>query len=151
MRVCKPTILDIKTMQEIVKPYIDDAKILRRDDNEIANTIRSYTLIKTDDKIVGFGALHIYSTKLSEIRSLVVDKKSQNQGVGKKIINELINEAKKLNLKEILALTYEVDFFKKQGFIEVRKDEVPEHKVWEDCIKCKLFPQCDEIAMMIKL
>ncbi len=147
----KPTVLDIDSMQEVVRPYVENGIILNRNDDEIANTIRSYTLALEDNKIIGFGALHIYSKTLAEIRSLVVKDNFQKKGIGKKILQKLLDEAKELHIKEVLALTYQKDFFIKCGFKEILKTKIPNHKVWEDCIKCKLFPTCNEIAMIIKL
>ena len=86
----KPTILDIDSMQKVVKPYIESGIILNRSEDDVANTIRSYTLALKDDKIIGFGALHIYSKTLAEIRSLVVKDGFQKKGIGKQILQNLI-------------------------------------------------------------
>jgi len=147
----KALISDIQQMQELAKSYVDEGIILPRSDDEIATNIRSYLLAVIDDKIIGFGSLYIYSKELSEIRSMIISQKFQKQGIGKKIINALINEAKELGLKEVLAFTYQKDFFVKCGFKEISKEKIPNHKVWEDCIKCKLFPTCNEIALILKL
>ncbi|MCV6608839.1 MAG: N-acetyltransferase [Campylobacterales bacterium] len=147
----KPTILDIPEMETLVKPYVEDGIILLRTSDEIANMIRSYTVAKQNNKIVGFGALHIYSTTLAEVRMLVVHQDMQNQKIGQKIVSSMIEEGKRLGIKEILTLTYNDHFFQKLGFHTIEKTEVPEHKVWEDCTKCKRFPECNEIALIIKL
>jgi amino-acid N-acetyltransferase len=47
----------------------------------------------------------------------------------------------------VFALTYRPDFFSTLGFSEVEKSELP-HKVWQDCIHCVKFPECDEVAVM---
>ncbi len=147
----KPTIADIPKMEEVVRDYVKDGIILFRSSDEIANTIRSYTLAKIDGEIVGFGALHIYSTTLAEVRMLVVRRDMQNKSIGKQIVLQLLEEAKKLGLTEILTLTYSDVFFKKLGFVEIEKSLVPEQKVWEDCIKCKRFPECKEVALIINI
>lgn len=147
----KATLGDISAMQKIVQPYVNDGIILHRSTDEIANTIRSYTLAKTQKQIVGFAALHIYSPNLAEVRMLTVDSKFHGKNIGTMLVKELIEEAKKLQLKKILTLTYEARFFQKLGFKVVEKRQIPEHKVWEDCIKCKKFPECNEIALIIEL
>ena len=38
-------------------------------------------------------------------------------------------------------------FFKKYGFSQVDKSELP-LKIWGDCLLCVKFPDCDETAMM---
>lgn len=144
----KPILKDIKEIQNLLSTFIKDGIILKRDDDEIATNIRSYSIIKKDNKIVAVGALHIYSTNLAEIRSLAVSKEYQKQGLGKQIVNELEKEAKYLGIKKLLTLTYQKEFFEKLGFKEIPKEKVPEHKVWSDCIKCPHFPNCNEISLI---
>lgn len=147
----KPSLKDIPQMQEIVRGYVEKNIILYRSNDEIANMIRSYTLAFKDENLAGFAALHIFSSSLAEVRMLVVKEEFQGMQIGKKIVQELLKEAQNLGLKRVLALTYQEDFFKKLGFKLVQKAQIPEHKVWEDCIKCKRFPQCDELALIIDL
>ncbi|BCD60497.1 amino-acid N-acetyltransferase [Nitratiruptor sp. YY08-14] len=148
---CKPTLLDIDDMQKLVEPYVKEGIILPRSDDEIATNIRSYTVAKTDKNIIGYVALHIHSKTLAEIRSLVVSRVYQGKGIGKALVEKAIKEGKFLKVKKILSLTYNKEFFQKIGFYEINKEDVPEHKIWQDCIKCKHFPICNEVAMMIDL
>ncbi len=134
-----------------MKPYIDEGIILYRDDDEIATNIRSYVLVYENKIPVGVGALHIFSPFLGEIRSLAVNKNYQNKGIGKEIVRSLLNEAKNLSLKEVLVLTYHKEFFEKLGFREISKESIPDKKIWADCIKCKFFPNCNEIALITSL
>ena len=41
--------------------------------------------------------------------------------------------------------------FEKLGFNEIDKETIPEHKIWADCVKCKHFPVCNEIALTISI
>ncbi len=144
----KPTIRDIASMQELVKGEVESGVILFRDENEMANTIRTYTLAKEDGKLVGFAALHIYSPLLAEVRSLIVKDGHRGKGIGGGIIKKLEEEAKNLGIAQILTLTYRREFFEKNGFVEIPKENIPEHKIWADCIKCKHFPICNEISLI---
>ena len=147
----KPKLYDIDSMQKIVKEAVKDGTILPRSDDEVATNIRSYIIAKDKDKIVGFLALHIHTKTLAEIRSLIVDEKYRGKKIGKNLVLKAIKEAKDLGVKEILVLTYQKDFFKKLGFVEILKEKIPEHKIWADCIKCKHFPVCNEVAMIKKI
>ncbi len=98
--------------------------------------------------MAGYGALHIHSPLLSEIRSLVTDSRFRGRGVGSKIVNRLLEEAQELNVKEVLVLTYLPNFFIKLGFREIPKETIPEHKIWADCIKCIHFPLCNEVSLI---
>lgn len=144
----KPTIKDIPAMQNLVKNEVESGVILFRDENEMANTIRSYTVAKDNGEIVGFAALHIYSPVLAEVRSLIVKEGLRGGGIGGGIIKKLEEEAKRLGISQILTLTYKREFFEKNGFVEIPKENIPEHKIWADCIKCKHFPICNEISLI---
>ncbi len=147
----KATLNDIKAMQELVAEDVNAGIILARSDDEIATNIRSYILAKEGDKLVGYTALHIHSRDIAEVRSLIVHNDFRKQNIGRAMVEYAINEAKKLGIqREVLALTYIADFFKKLGFIEIEKDEIPEHKIWADCIKCIHFPVCNEVALVYR-
>ncbi len=147
----KPTLQDIKLMQKLVYIYVKDGTILHRSDDEIATTIRSYTCAKTADEIVAFVAVHIHSINLAEIRSLVVKESFQGKGIGTKLVQMSIDEARKYKVKRVLSLTYKKEFFEQMDFKVIAKEHIPEHKIWADCIKCIHFPICDEIALELNI
>jgi amino-acid N-acetyltransferase len=147
----KATLDDIEAMQELVAQNVTSGVILARSDDEIATNIRSYILAKEGNQLVGYTALHIHSRDIAEIRSLIVHEDFRRQNIGRHMVNYAISEAQKLGIKrEVLALTYIADFFIKLGFIEIGKDEIPEHKIWADCIKCIHFPVCNEVALVYR-
>ncbi len=151
IRFYKPTVADITKMQDIVKEEVLSGKILLRTEDEMATTIRSYTVVEVDGKMAGFTATHIHSPRLAEVRSLVVSKDFRSLKLGKKLVEACIKEAKEYGIQQLLSLTYEQGFFESCGFRVISKEEIPEHKIWADCIRCKHFPICDEIAMVIDL
>lgn len=144
----KPTLSDIRKMQLLVAPEIESGVILPRTDDEIGTNIRSYTLAMDGDKLVGFCALHIHSPNLAEIRSMIIDSNYRGKNIGSELVNLVCQEGLLLGLKEVLALTYQQHFFERLGFIEIPKESIPEHKIWADCIKCKLFPVCNEVSLI---
>ncbi len=146
----KAKLFNVEQMQSLVQPFVDDGTILMRSADEIATNIRSYTLAFDDDRLVGFSALHIHTTALAEIRSLIVDPAYQDRGIGKELVSLCLQEGESLGLKEVLSLTYKQAFFEKLGFVEIPKESLPEHKIWADCIKCKHFPLCNEVSLIKK-
>ena len=138
-------------MQNLVKGEVESGIILLRTEDEMATTIRSYTCVNVDGVLAGFTALHIHSPKLAEVRSLVVSAQFRGLKLGQQLVEACKKEAKVLELEEILSLTYEKGFFESLGFTEIKKEELPEHKIWADCIRCKHFPICDEVALIYKL
>jgi amino-acid N-acetyltransferase len=147
----KPTLKHIKQMQELVLQDVENGNILVRNESEMATTIRSYTVVYDGDLLVGFVALHIHSITLAEIRSLVVRDSYRGKGIGKKLIQNCIDEGKNLELQELLVLTYKQALFEKFGFKVIEKASIPDTKIWADCIKCKHFPICDEISLTLKI
>lgn len=148
MLIVKPTLKDIPLMQELVRPEVLKGIILHRSDDEIATNIRSYVLACEGEELLGFGALHFHAANLAEVRSLVVGEVARGKGLGKAIVLNLLEEALKYHVKTVFTLTYQKIFFEKLGFNEIEKEKLPSHKIWTDCIKCKHFPSCDEIALV---
>lgn len=144
----KPKPNDIKAMQELVKDEVASGVILPRSDDEIATSIRSYIVVCDQDRIVGFCALHIHTINLAEVRSLVISKNLRGSGIGSELVRKILDEAKFYNIEKVFTLTYRKSFFEKLGFVEIPKSELPAQKIWADCIKCKHFPVCDEIALI---
>lgn len=146
--ISKPTLIDIPAMRNLILPEVQKGIILDRSEDEMANSIRSYNIVREGDKIIAFAALHIHSLTLGEVRSLIVSPNHRRLGIATMLITQILGEAKSLNLKEILTLTYQKEVFSKIGFKEIAKESLPNHKIWADCVKCKKFPLCDEIALI---
>ena len=147
----KATLLDIPAMQLLVEPEVESGVILKRNNDETATNIRSYHLAFDGGRLVGFCALHIHTTTLAEVRSLVVDESVRGEGVGTGLVRRALEEAKSLGLKEVLSLTYQQAFFERLDFKEIPKESLPEHKIWADCINCKHFPICNEVSLIHSL
>ncbi len=155
IELLKAKLSDIEKMQELVISEVKDGVILNRSDDEVATNIRSYVLAKdtmNNDKLVGYAALHVYSSRLAELRSFIVDEAYRGRKIGQDIVSFALSEAKSLGITEdVLVLTYLPLYFKKLGFMEISKERIPEHKIWADCIKCIHFPVCNEIALVYKI
>lgn len=170
MIITQPTLKDIPFMRELLAPEVERGIILERPIEVMANMIRSYHIAWEEEenlqtqsklylspstleelknpKMLGFCALHIHSQTLAEIRSLIVAPFAQRKGIATALILDCIKEGVKLNISEILVLTYKKVLFEKLGFIEIPKEKIPNQKIWADCILCKHFPLCDEVALI---
>jgi len=146
--IISPTLRDIPDIQSLLKPEVERDNILYRGDDEVATNIRSYLIAKDGNKIVGVVALHIYTVELAEFRSMVVKKSYRGKGIGRLLIKKGLKVGRELGLKRILVLTYQKSFFKRLGFKEIEKMDIPNSKIWADCIKCNHFPVCEEVALI---
>jgi len=147
----KASLKNIAAMQKLVSSEVESGVILERSSDEMATNIRSYTLAYVDGILVGFCALHIHTASLGEVRSLIVDEKFRCNRIGENLVLACVEEGKNLGLQKLLSLTYKKSFFENLGFIEIQKESLPEHKIWADCIKCKHFPICNEVALIKNL
>ncbi|MCX5808269.1 MAG: N-acetyltransferase [Proteobacteria bacterium] len=143
----KASIKDIKQIHSIVNTAASNGEMLPRSLGELYDNLRDYLVYVEDGKIVGTGALHICWEDLAEIRSVCVVESSRRTGIGRKLVNACLEEAKEFQVDRVFLLTYQDGFFKKCGFNIVDKKDLPQ-KIWSDCIKCPKFPECDEIAMV---
>ena len=75
------------------------------------SSIKFWSLWK-DDMLMGCGALKFLDKKHGEFKSIRIHNDFRNQGNGINVINHLINEAKKLNIKRLSIETGAGDFFK---------------------------------------
>ncbi len=151
IKLLKAKLSDIATMQQLISPEVESGVILARNDDEISTNIRSYILAFLDNELVGFCALHIHTSYLAEVRSLIVKESVRGQKIGEMLVNKCIDEAIDLGLQRVLCLTYKQSFFERLGFVEIPKESIPEHKIWADCIKCKHFPICNEVSLIKNL
>jgi amino-acid N-acetyltransferase len=146
----KASIEDMKKIHGIINFSASRGEMLPRSLGELYDNMRDYFVCEENENILGTCALHICWEDIAEVRSLCVVESSRKKGIGKILVNACIEEAKMFNIERIFLLTYQEEFFKKCGFKPVDKKELPQ-KIWSDCIKCPKFPECDEVAMILRI
>ncbi|MBU1086636.1 MAG: N-acetyltransferase [Candidatus Omnitrophica bacterium] len=143
----KITVKDAAAVQVLINKNSKLHAVLPRSLNDIYENLRDFFVYHEDNNILGCCALHITWDNLAEIRSLIVDESIREKGVGSQLVDACCSEAKQLKVKKIFLLTAKPDFFKKLGFKIIDKAELP-HKIWNDCLNCIQFPECNEDAMV---
>lgn len=147
----KAKVKDVESIVNLVNSFAAKGIMLGISKSYAYEHVREYIVVKHNDRVIGCGALKIHWEDIAEIRSLAVDSKHQGNGMGAKIVTYLLKEAKELGVKKVFALTMQTNFFKKLGFEEISKDDLP-YKIWKDCVNCPKFPgHCDEDAVIIDL
>ena len=121
--------------------------MLARPLSELYEDIRDFIVIKEGDRVIACAALHVSWSDLAEIRSVAVAEDRQKKGLGAKLVSACLEESAKLGIKTVFCFTYQPEFFKRYGFADVDKMELP-RKVWTDCLRCPKFPNCDETALI---
>jgi amino-acid N-acetyltransferase len=145
--VRKAVMHDIPAILDLINGYAARGIMLPRTEFEMSEAIRDFTVVLAGNELLGCGALHFYSPSVGEIRSLAVAEQAKTQGVGRRLVEALIDEANTYELDAVFAFTYVVGFFNKVGFDVVERGVLP-LKAWKDCLRCPKFHQCDEIAVL---
>ncbi len=142
---------DVKEMQKLIDVYAKKGEMLPRSLLEIYENIRDYIVYTPDTgEIIGVCAMHIFWDGLAEVRSLAVKQDHTHKGIGTRLVQACIDEAKGFEINQVFSLTYKPGFFEKLGFRIVDKSLLPQ-KIWSDCLKCPQFPDCNEIALILEL
>ncbi|HKK01595.1 MAG TPA: N-acetyltransferase [Desulfuromonadales bacterium] len=143
-------IQDAKVIHKLLMHYAKDGMMLSRSLSDIYEAIRDFFVFEEGGEVIGTVCLSICWEDLAEVRSLAVAEGRFGGGVGRKLVERCIEEAQRLGVTRVFALTYKAQFFEKLGFQQIEKSELPQ-KIWSDCIKCVKFPECDEIAVIREL
>jgi amino-acid N-acetyltransferase len=139
---------DVPAIYELIRTFADRKLMIRRSMGELYESIREF-LVAIDDggRIVGCAALHVFWDDLAELKCLAVAQQVQGQGVGRLLVDACWHAARELEITSVFALTYSSSFFERCGYHQIDKAELP-HKIWNECVRCPLFPNCQEVALI---
>jgi amino-acid N-acetyltransferase len=143
---------DADQILELISGYASSNLMLQRGPKYIYENIRDFAVVewegkKAEPKVIACGSLHVLWEDIAEIRSLAVNPKFQRLGLGSEIVRCLIEEARKIRIEKVFAFTLEEEFFKKLGFKPKQEEALPS-KVWDECVNCPKYYQCDETGLI---
>jgi amino-acid N-acetyltransferase len=138
---------DVPAIHRLVEYWADETgDVLRRTEGEIYETLRDFMVVRDGEQVVSAGALHIEWKDLAEVKSLVVARGQQGRGLGRVVVEALIEEGRDLGLRTVFALTTTPAFFESLGFHQAAVSSFP-RKVWNECSRCPKYAHCDEVAV----
>jgi amino-acid N-acetyltransferase len=85
-----------------------------------------------------------------EIKSVAVEASQRGRGVGRRLVEAVIERIRAMNPEQIIVLTFAPEFFRRFGFGEVPKERLM-HKLYSGCVNCTRYDSpftCPEIAMV---
>lgn len=122
-------VADVPAIHALLRPFVMNDQLLGRTEAELAEMTRHGFLASVDlpsnttqaknesgERIVGFAAVEIYSTKLAELQCLAVHPEYQHRGVGRQLVQRCIDRARDLDIMEVLAISASEDFLRSCGF-----------------------------------
>jgi amino-acid N-acetyltransferase len=139
---------DVPAIHDLIRTFADRKLMIRRSLGELYESIREF-VVATDDegRVIGCVALHVFWEDLAELKCLAVAETTQGHGVGRLLVDACWEAARSLEINSVFALTYVAEFFEKLGYHRIDKADLP-HKIWNECVRCPLFPNCQEIALI---
>jgi len=143
----KPKLSEVEGLKGLLDEAAAQGAILPRALPELYENVRDFYVYVDEQGLGGCVALHIDMADLAEVRSLVVREDLRGHGIGERLLEAVVQEAEGLEIARVYALTRVPGFFLKSTFRVVDKMDLP-YKVFKDCMRCRLFPGCDEIAVV---
>lgn len=107
---------DVRAMQELMTPFVRRRILLGKETVALYEAVQEFVVAESQGQLLGCGALHVMWEDLGEIRTVVVSPDAGGQGVGRGVVSRLEERARELGLSRLFCLTFEVDFFARNGF-----------------------------------
>ncbi|NLF23042.1 MAG: GNAT family N-acetyltransferase [Lentisphaerae bacterium] len=154
-RVRSATLDDVPSIFELIREHADD--LIARSLNDIVQNIDRFYVAEGDGRIVGCAAWSLLpevgdvSHTSVEIKSVAVRAPWRTRGVGRLLVQAVIDRVLPLNVAQLLVLTFAPEFFAKLGFREIPKTQIM-HKIYMGCINCTKHANpftCPEVAMTL--
>ncbi len=145
--VRKPKLTEIVAMKALLDEAAAEGQVLPRRLAELFENARDFHVYVDDTGVGGMTALHIDLIDLAEVRSLVVRKTLRGSGIGRKLVEAALSEARQLDIERVYAFTRIPDFFMRLGFYTIDRAELP-YKAFKDCLQCPKFSNCDEVPLV---
>ncbi len=143
-------ITDVPQIQHLINSHAELGKMLFKSYAQLYEDLRDFVVFESENQVIGCAAVGIIWADMAEVRSLAVHSDKIGQGIGRKLVEACIADARRVGIRKLMSLTYEQQFFAKLGFVVVEKETLP-LKVWSDCVRCPKNLNCDEIAMVLEL
>jgi amino-acid N-acetyltransferase len=119
----------VPRVAELVAAYVVDRRLLAKDLVTLYEDVQEFVVAErtvpgrdgapATVEVVGCGALHVMWSDLAEVRTVAVDEQMRGHGVGRALVAELLQRARRLGVARVFCLTFEKDFFGSFGFREI--------------------------------
>jgi len=149
MTIRRATVADVPAMGQIINDCAEFGLMLPRSLSSLYENVREFRVAEDPadgGRVIGVCGLSVVWANLAEVCALAVEPDQRGLGIGRKLTEACLEEARALGVRTIMTLTYEQAFFERLGFAVVDRQALP-LKVWSECIRCPKNQACDEIAM----
>ena len=124
---------DIPAVLGVMRPFVENGKLLARTEKDLFSRLGDYVVYELDGGVHACAALHIYEDGQAEIAAVAVDQVFAHMGIGPKLIDQLIKNAREEKVSSIFIMTTQAaDWFEKLGFVQDSVDSLPQERraIW---------------------
>ena len=144
------TTADAEGLHALIASHALEGHLLPRDLDEIRRHASRFVVCELNGEIYACAELAPLSSRVAEVRSLVVSEDFRRVGLAARVVGELRRRATAAGFEMLCAFTHDARFFVRQDFSIVPHQWLPE-KVATDCVSCPLFRRCEQYAMVMSL
>jgi amino-acid N-acetyltransferase len=141
---------DAGAIHALIAEHLAEGHLLPRERAEIAVHAHRFVVACQDERVVACAELAPLSRDVSEVRSLVVSQEARSLGLGRELIDELVERATAAGFEKLCAFTHAPSYFVQLGFSMVPHVWLPE-KIVTDCHSCPHFRRCGQYAVQREL
>ena len=144
---------DAERIFTLVRSHPDE--LVPKPMGDIVSVVDRFVVAEMDGDIVGCATYSILpeigtaERATVELQSVAVSGPCRKLGIGRALVEHLLERIEAFEPAEALVLTFAPGFFAKLGFVEIPKSKVM-HKLYSGCMHCTKHADpftCPEIAM----
>lgn len=147
MRARRARLTDAAAIHALISHYAAEGTLLPRTEENVREHARGFLVLEEKGQIAGCVSLEDYGTELAEIRSLAVNPEIRGRGLGAKLVQYALTEARRRKIARVFAVTHAPGFFVRQGFGTSPRRALPE-KIARDCSACPKARHCRLVAVI---
>ena len=116
---------DVRAIRALVAPLAEQRVLVSKEAVTYFESLQEFRVADLDGRVVGCGALHVMWEDLAEIRTLAVAPDQLGTGLGGRLLETLVDDAREIGVERLFCLTFETDFFLRHGFEVIEGQAVP--------------------------
>jgi len=138
---------DAAAIHALIAHYAAQGILLPRTEENVREHSGLFLVLEEKGAIVGCLSLENYGTELAEIRSLAVSPELRGRGLGARLVQYALTEARRRKIARVFGVTHAPGFFVRQGFGTSSRHALPE-KIARDCSACPKARRCQLVAVI---
>jgi amino-acid N-acetyltransferase len=111
---------DVPEIRALIDQNVGSRRLLEKHTVNLYEDILEFSVAESSSGgVVGCGALHVLWEDLAELRTVAVDDGRRGEGIGHRVVDDLLDRARRVGVSRVFVLTFAVSFFGRHGFKEI--------------------------------